>query len=131
MAIIHVAVAVIVNEQNQVLIALRQAHQHLGGLWEFPGGKVEENETTEVALAREIKEELGIEIHKAVPLIEIEHNYQDKSVLLDVWLTTDFVGEVQSMEGQRVQWCPIPLLSDYRFPTANKAIIETIQGTAF
>jgi len=98
MALIHVAVAVIVNEQKQVLIALRQAHQHQGNLWEFPGGKVELGETTELALTREVKEELGVEIAKATPLIEIRHDYQDKSVLLDVWSTRYFEGEPKGLE---------------------------------
>ncbi|MCL4126521.1 UNVERIFIED_CONTAM: hypothetical protein GTU68_044106 [Idotea baltica] len=131
MPVIHVAVAVIINEHNQVLIALRQAHQHQGGLWEFPGGKVEDNEITEMALAREIKEELGIKISKAVPLIEIKHDYQDRAVLLDVWLITDFMGEPQSMEGQNVKWCPISRLTDYDFPAANQAIISAIQASVF
>ena len=131
MALIHVAVAVIVNEQKQVLIALRQAHQHQGNLWEFPGGKVELGETTELALTREVKEELGVEIAKATPLIEIRHDYQDKSVLLDVWSIRDFKGETKGLEGQIIKWCPIEALTDFDFPAANQTIIKAIQATEF
>ena len=131
MALIHVAVAVIVNEQKQVLIALRQAHQHQGDLWEFPGGKVELGETTELALIREVKEELGLEIIKARPLIEIRHDYQDKSVLLDVWSTCAFEGEAKGLEGQTIRWCPIERLTEFYFPAANQTIIKAIQATEF
>ena len=131
MTLIHVAVAVIVNEQKQVLIALRQAHQHQGNLWEFPGGKVELGETTEFALLREVKEELGLEIVKATPLIEIRHDYQDKSVLLDVWSTCEFEGEAKGLEGQTIRWCPIEELTEFDFPAANQTIIKAIQATEF
>ena len=131
MALIHVAVAVIVNEQKQVLIALRQAHQHQGDLLEFPVGKVELGETTELALIREVKEELGLEIIKARPLIEIRHDYQDKSVLLDVWSTCAFEGEAKGLEGQTIRWCPIERLTEFDFPAANQTIIKAIQATEF
>jgi len=131
MSSVHVAIAVIVNEQKQVLIALRQSHQHQGGLWEFPGGKVEAGESIEAALEREIKEELGIEIANATPLIEIRHDYNDKSVLLDVWSTTQFNGVPQGSEGQMIQWCEIAALRDFEFPAANKPIINAIQATEF
>jgi 8-oxo-dGTP diphosphatase len=129
MSLVHVAVAVIVNEDNQVLIALRQSHQHQGDLWEFPGGKVEAGEATEVALVREIKEELGIEVIDPVPLIEIKHEYSDKSVLLDVWSTRHFNGQPKGLEGQMIRWCPIGSLADFNFPAANQTIIEVIQST--
>jgi 8-oxo-dGTP diphosphatase len=131
MTLVHVAVAVIVNEQKQVLIALRQAHQHQANLWEFPGGKVERGETTELALMREIKEELDLEIVKAKPLVEIRHDYQDKSVLLDVWSTIDFEGEPKGLEGQTIRWCSIGALKEFDFPAANQTIIKAIQATEF
>lgn len=131
MSLVHVAVAVIVNEYKQVLIALRQSHQHQGNLWEFPGGKVEAGEATDVALVREIKEELGIKIVNPAPLIEIKYDYPDKSVLLDVWSTTYFEGKPQGLEGQTIQWCSITALTNFDFPAANKPIIEAIQATEF
>ncbi len=131
MSLVHVAVAVIVNEHKQVLIALRQPHQHQGNLWEFPGGKVETGEATDVALVREIKEELGIKIVNPAPLIKIKYDYPDKSVLLDVWSTTHFEGKPQGLEGQTIQWCSITALTNFDFPAANKPIIEAIQATEF
>ena len=70
--IVHVAVAVIVNEDEEICISLRHKNSHQGGLWEFPGGKIEQHETPEQALFREIKEELDLDIGKLRPLITIE-----------------------------------------------------------
>jgi 8-oxo-dGTP diphosphatase len=131
MSPVHVVVAVIVNEQKQVIIALRQSHQHQGDLWEFPGGKVEKGELAEVALIREIKEELGIKIAKPSPLIKVKHHYQDKPVFLDVWSATDFEGDPRGMEGQTIKWCAISALKEFDFPAANLTVIETIQATKF
>ncbi|HXH02898.1 MAG TPA: NUDIX domain-containing protein, partial [Candidatus Competibacteraceae bacterium] len=85
MRLIHVAAGALVNGRGEVLITRRHDHQHQGGLWEFPGGKVEPGEGTEQALARELHEELGVEMVAARPLIRIRHAYPDKAVLLDVW----------------------------------------------
>ena len=125
---IHVAVAIIINSEREVLIALRQAHQHLGGLWEFPGGKVELGEASSEALRREVKEELGLVVVKAVPLIEVSHNYNDKSVLLDVWYVTNYAGEAYGAEGQTLRWCAIGDLEAVDFPIANKTIINAIKA---
>ena len=84
-ATIHVAVAAIVNANNEVFICRRHLDSHLGGLWEFPGGKVEAGETIQQALVRELQEEAGIHITHSRPLIRVHHDYHDKSVLLDVW----------------------------------------------
>ena len=83
--VIHVAVGAIRNGQGEFLLARRPEHLHQGGLWEFPGGKVETGETVEVALRRELQEELAITVGQATPLIKIRHDYGDKRVLLDVW----------------------------------------------
>jgi 8-oxo-dGTP diphosphatase len=98
--------------------------------WEFPGGKVDDNETVFNALVREVDEELGLSILEAKPLIEISHNYSDKFVLLDVWLVTDFKGVAQGLEGQRVLWQAISDLDKNDFPAANIAIIEALQSRA-
>ncbi|MCW8853694.1 MAG: NUDIX domain-containing protein, partial [Gammaproteobacteria bacterium] len=96
---VHVAVALIVNKNNEVLIALRPEHVHQGGLWEFPGGKVEANESVYDALLRESKEELNVYIEHAEPYLQIRHDYTDKSVLLDVWKVKQFSGEPHGVEG--------------------------------
>ena len=95
---VHVAVAVIVNDADEACISLRHEHAHQGGLWEFPGGKVEAGETVEQALSREIKEELGLDILHSRPLIRIKHDYDDKSVCLHVQKITGFHGTAVGLD---------------------------------
>lgn len=121
---VHVAAAVVVNSQNEVMITLRAADAHQGGLWEFPGGKVEAGESVEHALERELFEETGIHIERARPLIRVHHDYSDKSVLLDVWRVDAFSGEAHGREGQPLKWVRPEQLSDYAFPEANLPIIR-------
>lgn len=123
---VHVAVAVIVNDDNQVCISLRHASSHQGGLWEFPGGKVERGETVAQALKREIQEELTLTIIKSRPLITINHDYQDKKVCLHVEKILSYVGTAVGKEGQQVKWIAISKLTDYDFPAANTAIIKSL-----
>jgi len=122
------------------MIAQRVKNVHQGGLWEFPGGKVENGETVEQACIREVREELGIEIKYSRPLIKILHHYPDKNVLLDTLLCTDFSGKeylsdtvLQSdeinqygLEGQNVKWINLAQFNDYQFPAANKSIINSL-----
>lgn len=124
---IHVAAALICNDQGQALIAQRPAHKHQGGLWEFPGGKVEADEDVLAALDRELFEEIGITIAQARPLIRVKHDYPDKSVLLDVWRVDGFRGEPHGREGQPVKWCPVDALAEADFPAANRPIIAAAQ----
>lgn len=125
--IIHVAVAVIKNQHGQIFIAKRPKDSHQGGLWEFPGGKVETNETVLQALKRELFEEIDISLINATPLIRIHHEYDDKSVLLDVWCVDDYTGEAIGKEGQETQWIKQSEFSLFDFPAANLPIIKAIQ----
>ena len=125
--IVHVAVAVIVDQKNRVLIARRAQHVHQGGLWEFPGGKVELGESNYDALCREVFEELQIQIQSAQPLIRIPHHYNEQSVLLDVWQVTRFIGEPQGAEGQAIEWRAVNDLVCHDFPAANRKIIAALQ----
>ncbi|WP_263142374.1 Nudix family hydrolase [Pseudomonas sp. RIT-PI-AD] len=120
---IHVAAAVIRAADGRVLIAKRPEDKHQGGLWEFPGGKVEPGETVEAALARELAEELGIVVTAARPLIQIRHDYPDKQVLLDVWEVSAFDGEPHGAEGQPLAWVAPKRLPEYEFPAANQPIV--------
>ena len=128
-SVIHVAVAVIVDAVQQVLISRRPSHVHQGGLWEFPGGKVEAGEHVYAALCREIQEELNLEIISAKPFITILHHYADKSVLLDVWHVTQYQGQASGMEGQAITWQPITDLDVDQFPLANRKIIFALQNS--
>ncbi|UVJ43228.1 Nudix family hydrolase [Pseudomonas sp. LS1212] len=120
---VHVAAAVIRGVDGRILIARRADTQHQGGLWEFPGGKVEDGEAVEVALARELKEELGIVVTAARPLIKVKHDYPDKQVLLDVWEVSSFNGEPHGAEGQPLAWVSPRELPNYDFPEANQPIV--------
>ncbi|MBI3774035.1 MAG: Nudix family hydrolase [Gammaproteobacteria bacterium] len=121
---IHVAVAVIENPRGEFLLARRPEHVHQGGLWEFPGGKVEPGEDIRVALDRELHEELGITAQHARPLLRVRHNYPDKSVLLDVWRVTAIHGTPHGREGQPLAWVAPSELRTYQFPLANAPIVS-------
>lgn len=124
--VVHVAVGVIVRKDGAILIAKRPDNTHQGGLWEFPGGKVEREETLFDALKRELQEELAIVVVATEPLIKIRHDYGDKVVLLDVHKVTDFSGQPQGNEGQPIQWVAPESLHEYDFPAANRPIITAI-----
>jgi 8-oxo-dGTP diphosphatase len=125
-ALIHVAAGVILNGSEEVLLALRPLHKHQGGLWEFPGGKVEAGESVQAALARELLEELNLTVLASEPFLVIEHDYGDKHVKLDVWLVTRHEGETHGREGQELAWVPIAALSERSFPAANKPIVVAL-----
>lgn len=125
--VVHVAAGVIRHPSGKILIAKRPDASHQGGLWEFPGGKVEVGESVSQALVRELTEELGIVATAMSPLIQIRHDYSDKSVLLDVWNVTAFSGDVHGREGQPVRWVVPSDLSNYQFPAANVSIVTAAQ----
>jgi 8-oxo-dGTP diphosphatase len=121
---VHVAAAVIRGADGRILLARRADQQHQGGLWEFPGGKVEAGETVAAALRRELQEELGITVTNARPLIKVQHDYPDKQILLDVWLVSAFSGEPHGAEGQPLAWVAPRQLPEYEFPAANAPIVQ-------
>ena len=120
---IEVAAAVI-RQDDKICLSRRPQHVHQGGKWEFPGGKIEPGESVVAALSRELQEELGITPMAVEPLIEINHNYPDKSVCLKVMTVTQFQGEPKGVEGQEVRWVPASQLQQYQFPAANVAIVS-------
>lgn len=124
---IHVAVAVIEDAQGQVLLSRRPEQAHQGGLWEFPGGKVEPGESVSHALLREIREELGLEVRQHRPLISVTHHYPDKSVQLDVHQVKEFSGEPLGLEGQPLAWVPKEQLTSYPMPAADRPIVTAIR----
>jgi 8-oxo-dGTP diphosphatase len=125
---LHVAVGVIIDDRDRVLISRRAEDSHQGGLWEFPGGKVESGESLGDALARELREELDIQIAGSEPLLEVRHDYSDKAVLLDVHLVRSFSGQPRALENQPLAWVTSDGLSDYRFPAANAPIVQAVQA---
>ncbi|MDX1734206.1 MAG: 8-oxo-dGTP diphosphatase MutT [Halioglobus sp.] len=127
MPVVHVAVGVILDARDRILLSRRADGAHQGGLWEFPGGKVEVGESLEAALRRELLEELGIRIGPSIELIEIEHDYGDKQVRLDVRVIRDFSGEPEGLEGQPLAWVAAAELHERDFPAANRPIVAAVQ----
>lgn len=124
---VDVAAGVILSaDHDAVLLARRQANQHQGNLWEFPGGKLEPSEVASKALARELLEEIGISVGEYRELLVVEHDYGDKAVRLHVFEVQSFTGEPIGMEGQTLQWVPMTELSAYDFPEANVPIVKAI-----
>lgn len=124
---VHVAAAAVNDDQGRILITRRADHVHQGGLWEFPGGKLEPGETTAQALARELFEELGIGVLASEPLIRVLHHYGDRSVLLDVHRVTAYAGAVEGRQGQPWRWVAPQELGDYAFPAADRPIITALE----
>jgi 8-oxo-dGTP diphosphatase len=121
--VVHVAVGFIVREQ-QVLISWRSASQHQGNRYEFPGGKIEADETPEQGLIRELREELGIEVQHPVRAQQLNYDYPEKTVCLHVFKVTQFTGDPVGQEGQHIRWIALDDLPDYQFPDANAPILR-------
>ena len=122
-----VAVGVIVNSAQEVLLSKRSSQVDQAGLWEYPGGKVEKCEDVYQALVRELKEELGIEVCKAHRLIDVWHDYRSHTVLLYTWVVTEFKHRPQALEGQPLQWVPFAQLDQVKLPAANYAITVALR----
>lgn len=120
---IQVAVGVVKSASGEVLIARRDPSLHQGGLWEFPGGKIERGERAEQALIRELKEELNLTVESSMPLITISHHYPDCTVELQVFLVQQFSGFVKGCQGQPFRWVNSDELERFAFPEANRSII--------
>ncbi|GBE48539.1 8-oxo-dGTP diphosphatase [bacterium BMS3Bbin12] len=124
---IHVAAAAILDARGRVLIARRAPDAPQGGLWEFPGGKLEPGESVEQALHRELDEELGIGVEDARPLIRIRHAYPDRTVLLDVWRVDRYRGTPSGRQGQPLEWV-LPQDPGARvFPAADRPVLTALR----
>lgn len=119
-----VVACALVDEDNRVLIAKRPMDRHMGGLWEFPGGKVEENETPEEAVIRELAEELGIDITQSclAPLTFASHDYDNFHLLMPLYICRQWNGEVEAKEGQELAWVRPNRLSGYEMPPADEPL---------
>lgn len=123
----HVAAAVIIDDTGRILVSQRAEHAHQGGLWEFPGGKLEPGETAQLALARELEEELGIRPTESEPLIRIRHAYDDRLVVLDFFRVTAYQGEAKGREGQPLCWMLPEEMVAETFPAADRPVITALQ----
>lgn len=124
---IHVAAGVLVDPAGRILLSRRPVGAHQGGLWEFPGGKLEAGETAESALRRELKEELGITVSAARPLIRVPYDYPDRSVLLEVWRVTRWQSQPRGLERQDIDWVAPEQLHKRAMPPADVPIVNAVR----
>lgn len=125
--VMHVMAAVMLDALGRVLLAQRPPGKHLAGLWEFPGGKLEAGETPFEALARELREEIGVTLLRAEPLIRVPCHYSDRELLLDTWQTEQWEGEPRSLEGQALQWLPPEQVDPSMLTRADRAILQALR----
>lgn len=127
--IVTVVAVALLDADNRVLLGQRPEGKHLGGLWEFPGGKVEPGETPEAALVRELKEELGIDIRESclAPLTFVSHSYEKFHLLMPLYVCRTWRGKVTAHEGQKLTWVAAARLRDYPMPPADEPLIPILQ----
>lgn len=118
----------IIKKNDKALIAERPLGKPYAGYWEFPGGKVEEQESSIDALKREFHEEIGIEIQQANFLFEHSHVYPDKTVNLEMWLVTHFCGEPCGKENQIIRWVTMSEMDDLQILSGNIPILKRIKA---
>jgi mutator protein MutT len=123
--------AALIFHKGRLLITRRRAGSHLGGLWEFPGGKREPDETFEQCLIREIREELGMEISVDDLFEEITHAYEEKTVHLRFFLCEWMGGEPQALDCDSFQWVGKDELAQYEFPAADARLLEKLSEKSF
>ena len=124
--VIEVSAALIFHG-GKLLITQRHAKSHLGGLWEFPGGKREAGETFEECLVREIREELGVAIAVGELFEEVRHDYPEKSVHLKFFLCRLLAGEPQALDCAAVKWVDKAGLRAHEFPAADARLLEMLR----
>jgi len=127
-AVVQVAAGLIVRE-GRYLIARRKIGTHLGGLWEFPGGKCEPGESLEDCLRRELREELGIDVSAPVHFRTIRHEYPEKIVELHFFRCAVSRGEALALDCEEIRWVVPDEMTDYEFPPADRPLIEALRNS--
>lgn len=124
--LVLVVAGALIDSDSRVLIAQRPAGKPMAGLWEFPGGKVEDGERLEETLIRELREELGIVVREPclAPLTFASHAYPDFHLLMPLYVCRRWEGIVQPMEGQKLAWVKPNRLKDYPMPPADEPLIS-------
>ncbi|HET9391835.1 MAG TPA: 8-oxo-dGTP diphosphatase MutT [Steroidobacteraceae bacterium] len=115
------------DHAGRVLIAQRPAGKHLAGRWEFPGGKVAAGESEMQALARELQEELGVQVRRSRPFMRLAHEYSDRTVELSMWLVEEFAGEPAGLDDQRLKWVAPTRLPEEDILEADRPFIEALR----
>ncbi|KFD20654.1 MULTISPECIES: 8-oxo-dGTP diphosphatase MutT [Tatumella] len=120
---LQVAVGIIRDPQRGIFLARRSSSSHMANKWEFPGGKIEKDETAEQALKRELMEETGIEVMSAQAIGQADHTYEDVHVTLHFFLVEQWKGEPWGKEGQPQRWVRQEALIAEEFPPANHQLV--------
>ena len=125
MRLLLVAAVALIDSDGRVLISKRPEGKQLGGLWEFPGGKVEPGERPEAALIRELREELTIDVADSclAPLTFASHAYEEFHLLMPLYVCRRWSGIVQGAEGQEIKWVPALKLKGFPMPPADIPLI--------
>ena len=127
--ILMVTAVALIDVDGRVLLAQRPADKAMGGLWEFPGGKIEPGETPESALIRELNEELGIDTAESclAPLTFASHSYDEFHLLMPLFVCRKWKGQPRAMEGGQLKWVRPNALRDYPMPPADLPLIPVLQ----
>ncbi len=125
---LHVVVGVIEDRWGRLLIQQRRPGTPRAGQWEFPGGKLEPGETPEVALSRELEEELGIQVTHSSPLVSLGQDYDHAHVWLDTWWVTEFQGQPAGNEGQAIAWVAVESVPQYDVLEAVHPILDAFRS---
>ena len=124
---IDVAAGILIDKNNRVLITQRIEGKLLKGFWEFPGGKLNIGENPEIALKRELEEELGISVISYEPFMQLEHCYYNQAVNIDFFLVHKWLGSIVGLDGQNIQWVKISRLPKKKLLEADIPIIKALQ----
>ncbi len=129
MRLLLVAAVALIDADGRVLLSKRPEGKALAGLWEFPGGKVEVGERPELALIRELREELAIDVTESclAPLTFASHAYEDFHLLMPLYVCRRWKGEVAPQEGQEIKWVRARNLRDYPMPPADKPLLPHLE----
>ncbi|MGC1729950.1 MAG: NUDIX domain-containing protein [Steroidobacteraceae bacterium] len=123
----RVVAAALYDSEGRVLIAERPPGKHLAGRWEFPGGKVRAGESEAAALARELDEELGIEVLASRPFMRLSHTYADREVELSMWIVECFEGTPSSLDGQQLKWVVPAQLTEEDLLEADQPFVKALR----
>ena len=124
---IDVAAGILIDKNNRVLITQRNKGKLLKGFWEFPGGKLNISENPEIALKRELEEELGISVISYEPFMQLEHCYYNQAVNINFFLVHKWLGSIVGLDGQNIQWVKISRLPKKKLLEADIPIIKALQ----
>ena len=124
--LLSIAIGILRNTKNEVLLGKRIKGKSLKGYWEFPGGKIESNETPEEALFREFQEELGVEIGMSKKMETIVYQYDHYDVLLMPFKIIDYIGNPAGLEGQELMWCATDQLKEVEILPADQPLVEKL-----